>query len=328
MTERFQFSSDGMTPEEGFAAYRTLYAAGSDVLRAGGDFHARVHGVRLDGALLFERELTGLIHERAARVSEDGFEHFALHLVLEGTLIGGPESRFERAGPGDLVLVDTRKASRTEAKDLHVLTASVAREAVEAAAGQTDRLHGRIVSAPDTLVLRDLMLSILRHAADLPAEALPGLTRAFVELLAATLDSGASAAAAARRVDFAKREAAVRHISAHLADRSLDAEAIALATGQSRSGLYRVFERDGGVARFVMARRLAAVRDALENGSQDTLAVLAARFGFSDESHMGRRFTQAYGRPAGVFRREVASDGGSSLASSQRRWAGWMVEIA
>lgn len=278
--------------------------------------------------LLFRRELTGVVHARDARVSEDGFDHFALHLVMEGALIGGAESRFEQAGSGDLVLVDTRKASRTEARELRVLTASVTREAVEAAAGRSDGLHGRMISAPDTLVLRDLMLSVLNHAPDIPGEALPGLTRTFVELLAATMKSGVSAAAAVRRIDFARREAAIRYVAAHLGDRDLDAEAIAAATGQSRSGLYRVLERDGGVAKFVMARRLAAVRDALENGSQDPLAVLADRFGFSDESHMGRRFTQAYGRPAGAFRREVAADGALSVTSSQRRWAGWMVEIS
>lgn len=328
MRDQFQFDSDGLPPEEAYDAYRRLYGGGSDVSRSAGAFRARVHGVRLDSVLLFERELNGVVHARAERVDDDGFDHFALHLVLAGELVGGPESRFERATANDLVLVDTRRSSRTEARGLHVLTASMAREVVEAAAGHTEPLHGRVVSAPDTVVLRDLMLSIIRNAAHLPAEALPGVTRALIELLAATLNSGASPAAASRRVEFARREAAVRHIVAHLADRDIDADSIALAIGQSRSALYRLFEREGGVAHYVMTRRLGAVRDALENGSSETLAMLAARFGFADESHMNRRFNRAYGRPAGAFRREVASDSRNTVSSSVRRWAGWMREVS
>jgi AraC-like DNA-binding protein len=328
MIDRFQFSSDGLASDEAFGAYRRLYEMGSDVSRGTGTFHARVHGVRLDSVLLFERELNGVVHARGARVSGDGFDHFALHLVLGGELLGGPESRFERAGVGDLLLVDTARPSRTEARDLHVLTASVAREAVEAAAGHTDRLHGRIVSAPDTVVLRDLMLSVVRNVHDLPAEALPGITRALVELLGATLDSGSSTTAAARSIDFARRHAVIRHVGGNLGDRTLDADAIARATGQSRSALYRLFRRDGGVAQYVMSRRLAAVRDALEKGSTDSLAVLAERFGFADESHMNRRFNRAYGRPAGAFRREVTSGDPTAVTAARRRWVGWMSEIS
>jgi AraC-like DNA-binding protein len=209
-----------------------------------------------------------------------------------------------------------------------VLTASVVREAVEAAAGHTDRLHGRVVPAPDTLVLRDLMLSVVRNAHDLPSEALPGVTRALIELLGATLNSGSSTTAAARSIDFARRHAVLRHIGANLGDRTLDADAIARATGQSRSVLYRLFRRDGGVAQHVMSRRLAAVRDALEKGSTDSLALLAERYGFSDESHMNRRFNRAYGRPAGAFRREVTSEDPTGVTSTRRRWAGWMSEIS
>lgn len=328
MTEQFRFDSDELEPEEAFEAYRRLYQQGSDVVRAEGSFRARVHGVRLDSVLLFERELNGVIHARRERVDDDGFDHFALHMVLEGELIGGTESRFDRAGVGDLLLVDTRRPSRTEARDLHVLTASVARDVVEAAAGGTGNLHGRIVAAPDTVVLRDLMLSVVRNANDLPSEALPGVTRAMIELLAASLNSGASPAAAARRVEFARREAAIRHIAARLGDRDLDVDSIARAIGQSRSSLYRLFENAGGVAQYIMTRRLGAVRDTLETGSTEPLAVLAERFGFADESHMNRRFNRAYGRPAGAFRQEVIREPSHTIASNRRRWSGWMSEVS
>ena len=235
---RFHFSSDGLTEDSAFSAYQRLYQAGSDVSRGVGTFRARLQGARLDSMLLFERELSGVVHARSDRVLRDGFDHFVLHIVLAGELVGGAESGFDVAGPGDLLLVDMTRPSRTEARELHVLTCSVSRNVMEAALGQTEQLHGTIIGAPDTLMLRDMMLSITRNIGQLPAAVLPGLTRALIEILGATLNTGMSPAAGARRIDFARREAAIRAIVARLGDRTLDAAKVAEVIGQSRSTLY------------------------------------------------------------------------------------------
>lgn len=327
MTDQFRFDSESLPPGQAFEGYRRLYAAGSDVSRGRGRFFARVRAVRLDGLILFERRLDGVVHSRSARAGRDRFDHFALHLVLSGELEGGRESRFDRAGPGDLVLVDTRRASRTEAHALHLLTASVPRAAIAAACGGVDGLHGRIVGPPRTLVLRDLMQSVVRNADGFGEEALPSLRRAFQELLNATLAELSTASAVMLRLDQARREAAERFILAHLHDRALDAAAVAAGVGASRSTLYRLFADAGGVARFIMSRRLAAVRAALESGAAGPLSALALAHGFTDESHLNRRFKQAYGQPAGAYRRAVAEAGEDAVAAAARRWAGWMVEV-
>lgn len=325
---RFHFSSDGLTEDAAFSAYQRLYQAGSDVSRGRGPFHARLQGARLANLLLFERELSGIVHARSDRVHRDGFDHFVLHMVLSGELLGSTESAFTRAGPGDLLLVDMTRPSRTEARDLHVLTCSVSRNVMKVALGPTEQLHGSIFGAPDTLILRDMMLSITRNIRELPAPVLPGVTRALIEILGSTLNTGMGPVTGNRRIDFARREAAIRAIVARLGDRTLDATKVAEAIGQSRSTLYRLFEREGGVGERIMAIRLAAVRDALEEGSTEPLAILAERFGFADESHMNRRFNRAFGRPPGGFRREIAAVGPDTVAASVRRWGGWMSEIS
>lgn len=328
MTDHFHFDSDALPPGQAFDAYRRLYAIGSDVSRGGGPFFAWVRAVRLDGMILFERRLNGVVHSRSARAGRDRFDHFALHLVLSGELEGGRESRFDRAGPGDLLLVDTRLASRTEARELHVLTASVPRAAIAAACGALDGLHGRIIGAPRTFVIRDLMQSVVRNADGFPDDVLPSLRRAFQELLNATLADLWTSSAVLLRLDQARREAAERFILAHLHDRHLGAAMVAAGIGASRSTLYRLFAEDGGVARYIMSRRLGAVRGALEGGSTEPLSALALAHGFTDESHLNRRFKQAYGRPAGAYRRSVAETGEDAVAAAARRWAGWMVEVS
>lgn len=76
-----------------------------------------------------------------------------------------------------------------------------------------------------------------------------------------------------------------------------------------------------------MARRLSAVRDAVERGSNQTLSVLAEAHGFTDESHLNRRFHRAYGMTAGGFRRAVVGAEPNEASTKSRRWRGWMVEM-
>lgn len=327
MTDRFEFDSEGMEPEAAFQAYRTLYSHGSDVSRAPGPFRARVQAIRLEGLLLFQRELDGVIHARGEdRVAHDRFDHFALHLVVEGALEGSPESGFERAGPDDLVVVDTTRPSRTRAVGLKVLTVSMPRIVLAASGGDPARLHGRIVSAPHTLVPRDLMLSIVRNASSLPPETLGGLARMTAELLTTALEVSGPATSAAR-LDLLRKEMAVRYIASRLSDRDLDAARVVEGAGLSRSMLYRLFAHSGGVAEYIMSRRLAAVRDMLERGSTAPLSSLALSFGFADESHLNRRFSRAYGEPAGAFRRALADVASGRDAPGGRRWASWLIEV-
>jgi AraC-like DNA-binding protein len=154
------------------------------------------------------------------------------------------------------------------------------------------------------------------------------LRRAFGEALSAALSTSAQGAVVeARRLDLAQRDAAVRFIESHISDRALDAAVIAEGLGLSRSALYRLFQPHGGVAAYVMARRVAAVRDALENGSPGPLSDLAARFGFTDESHLNRRFSRVYGQPVGSYRRAVAMEASDSDGGRARRFAAWMSEV-
>ena len=328
MTETLEFTSEGLAPDAAFEAYKRLYARGSDVLPGPGLFHARLRAVRLGSLILYDRELNGVSHARSERVAADGFNHFAVHLVLAGRLEGSLESGFEEARSGDLVLVDTQKPSHTTAHNLHVLTASVSRAVVSAAAGVAGRLHGHIVAAPNTLVLGDVMQSLVRHGGRAAADVVPGLRRAFGEALSAALSTASQGAGnEARRLALAQRDAAIRFIEAHLNDRDLDASVIAQGLGLSRSALYRLFQPYGGVAGYIMTRRVAAVRDALETGSVLRLSELASAFGFTDESHLNRRFNRVYGQPVGSYRRAVASEPVDSDNARARRFAGWMSEI-
>lgn len=326
MPERFAFSSQALAQEDAFAAYVLLYDGGLHITRGAGEFRAEVRAWRLEGLLLFDRRLSGVVHARSAREGTDGLDHVVLSMVMSGRVLGGPESGFEEAVAGDIYVTDTVRPSRTEFESAHVLTASVSRQIVEAARGTTAGLHGRILKAPRNLMLADFLQSLARNGDAIEAATQPGLSRAVVHILASVEENGVRASNQGRQREYLRRDSVERMIMENLADPSLSVASLSRATGMSRSALYRLFEDRGGVARLIQKRRLEGVWHALDNGEQGRLSDMARAFGFADEFQLGRLFRQAYEISPQAYRDGVAASGVDSLDS--RRRAGWMGETA
>lgn len=328
MVERFAFSGQGLDEAQAFQRYRALYSGGADVTRLDGALVTEVRSWRLDRILMFDRVLAGVGHSRSEpRVRQDDFSHFTVSIVREGMLEGSRESGFEQAGPGQIVLQDTRRPTRTTNRTVSMLTASVARDLVEAAAGSATGLHGRVLAPAEAGLLGDYMLSLAARAPALNADAGGSVSRVFVELLSLALNptTGASRTAMARE-DFSRRETLQRYIDGRLEDPQLSAATVVAATGISRATLYRVMEPHGGVARFIGARRIARVRALLDGPEEPTLAELADRFAFSSPSRLTRKFTEVLGLSPTAYRRMVR-DPDQAIEALRQRWAAWMIEI-
>ncbi|MDI1326115.1 MAG: helix-turn-helix domain-containing protein [Brevundimonas sp.] len=327
MSERFSFNSDALPREEAFQAYALLYNNGSDVTRGEGEFRAEVRAWRLEGLLLFERRLSGVVHSRGARAGTDGFDHIVLSLVLSGRVTGGQASGFGEAVAGEIYVTDTSRPSRTAFESAHVLTASVSKEIIEAARGGIAGLHGRILKPPRNLMLADYLQSLARNGDAIETEAQPGLSRAFIHVLASVEDKGVRGSEA-RRGEYLRRDAVERMIIENLGDACLSVATLSRGMGMSRSALYRLFEDYGGVARLIQKRRLDGVRQALDNREPAQVADLARTFGFTDEAQLSRLFREAYEVSPQAYREEVAASRPDDPVDSRRRWAGWMGELS
>jgi len=331
MIEQFRFSSEGLDEAEAFVRYRDLYASGSDVTRGQGPFRAELTATRLDRIILFHRRLSGVVHARQSRVQADGFDHFVVTLVVSGSQIvdmAGAEPQPAQAG--DVILTDMLKPSRTEVDEAVLVTVSVARDLIEAALGtHILNAHGRIVTSPRSDVLADFMTSLAHRAPTLDPAAVPGLCRAFIQILGATWHSARpSPRSQALQQEMAQRDAVDRYLAVHLSDRSLSAESLGAAVGLSRSALYRLYERQGGVSRYIQAVRLDALRAALDEGIATPLATLATAHGFATESHMSRAFSATYGTSPGAYRMAaLAGAEGRRVELARRRWNGWMMKL-
>lgn len=326
MTDQFHFSSADRPADEAFEAYRRLQGRGSEVVRTAGPFRAEVRGWRLDGMLLFERRLNGMIHRRGGGFLTDGYDYLSVHAVIDGDLHGDMAGRETAAGPGELLILDTSEPIVAEPRNAHLLSASLARRLFEPIIGEPAALHGRTVGPPHARIVIDYLSSLARWAPT--ARRTRPYAHGLVELLAGLLDESGAGGTEWAQLNRARRAAVLRFVADHLGDRGLSAAAIAEGTGLSRSTLYRLLRPQGGVARLVQSRRIAAVRGALARGSEASLAALAEEFGFAGEAHMSRLFKRAYGQSPGAFRRELRALGKDDPRAQRRRWEGWLAELA
>jgi AraC-like DNA-binding protein len=331
VSEIFAFDSANYDPQEAFALYRDLYASGADVERTATPFFARVRSWRLDRTLLFNREYGGIRHHRGERVASDGFDHFVLHHVVSGELTGGSAGGSTRIGPGETLLLDTTASMESVASSVHLITVSMAREAIRAAAGNLDSLHGYRISAREGALLGALLRELVEQAPHLPPGAHAAVTRTMVDLLSVAINpAGGGGRSEFYRLEHVRRESARRLIEANLADPSFSVQDIVSATGISRASLYRMFESQGGVARYMQWCRLEHLRSRLDDRAFDSqsLAELAPLSGFSGDSHAGRLFKQAFGIAPGAYRAAVIRGAQNpSIDLMSRRWDGSLAEI-
>lgn len=94
-----------------------------------------------------------------------------------------------------------------------------------------------------------------------------------------------------------------KYIETHLEDPKLAPLQICQLFNMSRATLYRMFELDGGVRRFIQDRRLlSAIWDLAASGTRrGRMSRVAERWGFSSDANFNRAARAAFGMPPGAF---------------------------
>lgn len=305
-------------PGRGVPALRQLRAATVDIcdvipLTAEDDFHITTATAMTGNALMVDSSTTALEYDRTpAHIARGGLDHYHITLCLQGEMWFSSGRRELTLHPGDICLIDMAQPNRTRLTGVDGERARL-----------TSIILPRAVLSPRLAHPNSATASFLpagNHRARLLASQFTALWQppvpeagsleATIEAMADIIASVAGSAADTEDgvVERAERHLYLamikRHIAANL-ESPLTAHDLWHRFQVSRASLYRLFEADGGLARYVQEQRLnRALMLLISPASQDKRLIdLAVDLQFSSDSTFVRAFRQQFGLPPGEIRK-------------------------
>lgn len=240
-------------------------------------------------------------------------DHVFFLLQLDGHTIYRQDGREDQAWPTDLVLIDARRPYELYIPEhSRILIFKVPQRAVEQRLGPTIGITAIGVSGTEGLgALVSGFLSLLPAGLPIAQEMLESrIADHAVDLAVMALTAGTvgrrPVLSAAKEVALASLRTAIDH---HLGDPDLHTESVARSAGMSvRYASQLMAEQGTTIERYVVDQRLQQCRRVLEDPAQAHRSItdIAMSWGFSDVSHFGRRFKQAFGLSPRDFRAEAA----------------------
>lgn len=246
-----------------------------------------------------------------------------LNITINQTATAGEYDGHSRAAPpGALQFRDMERLSSTRLTTVDLMSVLTPRNMAPRVLLGPD-MHG-LVLVPTEPGVR-LVTAHMRNLVDLSeglAEAELDAALQALFLIIARIAGSAVPLSEADTVSLQKtvRRTAAEHIERDLqaAPLPLDIDAIAVSAGVSRATLYRAFDGEGGVKRYIQERRLHHARNALRQrrDKSESITTVAERYGFISPSHFSRLFRARYGySPSEVEPPLVPSDIALSIAT-------------
>lgn len=212
----------------------------------------------------------------------------AIQLHVDGSLRGRSGDQVVRSDIEHIGVLDLSEPLSVLCSDVDVIWVVVPRHRLPHINDLVRSLH---VDSPRGRLLASVVGDAWRRL-ESPHPVDPSLLASTVcEAVAAALDVGDF-----RPGDDGLSLVAREYIRANLDDLSLDADVLRRTLHCSRSTLYRLFQSDGGVARYIRDQRLDRCLDDLLDTAETirTVASIATQWGFENPSHFHRLFTERF----------------------------------
>ncbi len=302
------FRTHTLAPSERFGAWRESMDVMLDSRLSDRDdpgaFTGEVEGYLLNDILLTRAVAGRQKYDRpSSKIARDGLDHYMFQIFLGGHTELNLGRRAVRSEAGRVIAFDFGDVLDSHNTDFDILCIVVPRARLAPLLPRSDSLQGAMPERDGAAghLLADYLHSLYRVAPSLtPLEEKTSI-RALLELTASAF-SGAGADAQARQHALLLK--AQNFIRANLSSSGLSPEAIALGIGLSRTALYRLFERVGGVAEYVRELRLRRCLSDLTSPrhAHKHVSQIAFCWGFTNQAHFTRAFRQRFGRAPGEMR--------------------------
>jgi AraC-like DNA-binding protein len=255
-------------------------------------------------------------------------------LVNMAPIVGDCAGRSVRAAAGDVQLRDLSRETRSHVTKVDVYTLLIPRRHVPALLLERGA-HGAVLGQ-DTpagrLISGHIRILGGRLARLDDAQRLAGVTAALAMTARAMGDTRPLDPETRAALRLGLRWRAERLIAERLMDPDLDADALARACGGSRATLYRAFDADGGVHRFIQKRRLEHAHQVLMGRRDQSVADIAYDHGFTSQPHFSRVFRGVFGYSPSDVRPFVTGNDDTPPARPGRMrhdlMVGWLKSLA
>lgn len=304
-----EFDSAALPEAERVAAYQYIVAGPARMTALAEPFHAEFISYVV-GPMRFHtvKAAPHRFERGAAKVAMDRLDQFVVQHLVRGAAEGDFDGRAMQAPEGSVYTFSfARPAVVWETGDVHLQLLTMGRRVAEERLGDLASLHGLVLTPEQAAPYTEHLGRVLPRLDGLKeADARP-LVEQTLDVLAQVLGRAGQACPGPVDHDAAVLRQAQAHIEQRLASRELTPESVGEALRLSRTQLYALFQAQGGVARFIWARRLALVREALLRPSdRRSLAELALDYGFSNQGHLSTLFRRTYGEPPSRVRQNAA----------------------
>jgi AraC-like DNA-binding protein len=244
-----------------------------------------------------------------ARISRDNFCDYIFHVTIEGiceTITEGTRGKLTQYVPG-IVALDMQQPGRmVRPTNARVLAFFLPRSLVEAEITDAESIHGRVVAftrAPHLQLLRSRLQMLTHELRFMHEQAAENAIRSCAHLVISAFSNDVRASQyAARATRFAIQEEINRYIRSHLHSEQLSPELIQLAAKLPRATLYRMFEHEGGLWKYIRNCRLREAANDLVRYPQLAITEIAYGLCFNSASDFTRAFKRAYGMSPMDFR--------------------------
>jgi len=266
---------------------------------------------------------------RDANIRQDQLDHYRLIMLREGQFrceAGGQEVTLS---PGRFVITDMA-APELNVSCCKASILYVPRDVLESALPRPVRLHGASPVNACADLLSGHLSSLLNAMPQMSGPEVAGVTRATVNLLAASLaQSPDNLDAAQPAIDSVMLRRVRQYIAQNLVDERLSVEQICAHLRVSRSTLYRLFVHLGGIADYIRERRLARVHQILSSGQhlRQNLAHLAEQNGFRSATQFSRAFKQQFGYSPSEATGQIGAVVQGASAHSASRFDRWLETL-
>ena len=315
-----------------------IFDVDADRPTRGPDFAASVDA-HMFGQLLLGRTRTASQSwtRSAATIARDGMDHYMIQLYESGHMVG-EHSRGVTEMPIDgLIVFDLAHGVTTRTDNFSNISLVLPRSMLDGVLRAPDDQHMRALSKHEPMVtlLRQHMLALKRLADRMTASQAVEIAPATAALAAACLNGSMDditlGAGRPTLRDATIMERCRRFIEANLSRPDLAPGMVATEMGVSRTRLYQLFERHGGIAHYIRDRRLRRALLALADSAARDRPIydIALASGFTSNAAFSRLFRQRYGMtPSDV--RHGGRSAGTSCATGydlDRRYEDWLNRL-